>query len=254
MKKGLILIIVLWILIILSLLSLTLSHSQHLDIRLCSFYLDEAKATWLIKGDLYTLISKLGADQTPYDTLEEIELLNATDEDGKINLNTASKEMLERLPHINSDIAEEIIKMRPLFLTEELLLIEGILEEMYYGSMFDPQPGLKDLVTTFGDGKININTAPCEVLIALGLSEAGAQAILEHRKYNPFLDNTQILNDLKGIGISLEEASNISQWTKVSSNIYNLNLKRHYNKVNKTIEVRLKRNSKYIEIILWREG
>jgi len=207
----------------------------------------------LIKKDLYTLISKLKKDKTPYDTLKDLRLLNITDEDGKINLNTASEEILERLPQINSDIAEKIIKMRPFFLKEELLLIKGISQKMYYGDPSKSQVGLKDLVTTFGDGRININTAPYEVLIALGMSEAEAHVIIEYRKTNPFQDNAQILNVFEKLGISLEKASKISQWVKVSSDIYTLNLKKEYNKVSKNVEVKLKRDPDGIEIILWKE-
>ena len=57
-------------------------------------------------------------------------------------------------------------KNGPLEFIEELLLIRGITEEIYYGGK--DRPGLKDLVTVHGnDGSININTAPRPLLQAM---------------------------------------------------------------------------------------
>lgn len=57
-------------------------------------------------------------------------------------------------------------KNGPLEFIEELLLIRGITEEMYYGGK--DRPGLKDLVTVHGsDGTVNINTAPRPLLKAM---------------------------------------------------------------------------------------
>lgn len=47
----------------------------------------------------------------------------------------------------------------------ELLMIKGITKELFYGQV--NRPGLKDLLTLHGTGKININTAPLCVLRAL---------------------------------------------------------------------------------------
>ena len=47
-------------------------------------------------------------------------------------------------------------------LLEELFRVEGVDDEIYFGK--DDEPGLKDLLTTFTDGKIYINTASEAVL------------------------------------------------------------------------------------------
>jgi DNA uptake protein ComE-like DNA-binding protein len=256
MKKGVILIITLWILVTLSLLSLALSHHQRLSINLVSLYSDETKTLWLIKEDLYKIIVELGRDQTPYETLEEIESLGIGDEDSKININTVSEEMLKRIPGISLELAEDIVGNRPFYLIEELLLLEKVTAEIYYGNPLDnSQPGLKKLITTFGDGKININTAPIEVLLAIPkVSKSTAEAIIEYRENNPFSEDGQILEVLQDIGIPPEEASEIANLTKTSSSIFTLNLKKKYNKAKKTIEVKLKRDKEYIEIIFWKES
>ncbi len=48
---------------------------------------------------------------------------------------------------------------------EELLMIKGISENLYYGK--DGSPGISDYLTIHGEGRININTAPRLVLKAL---------------------------------------------------------------------------------------
>jgi general secretion pathway protein K len=48
---------------------------------------------------------------------------------------------------------------------DELLMIKGITKKLYQGTK--EIPGLKDCLTIYGDGKININTAPMLVLRAL---------------------------------------------------------------------------------------
>jgi len=58
--------------------------------------------------------------------------------------------------------------------TEELLLINGMDQEIFNK--------IKDFVTVYGDGKVNINTAPGYVLLALGLSSGLVTKILNFRK------------------------------------------------------------------------
>lgn len=53
----------------------------------------------------------------------------------------------------------------PLASLSELSLIRGIDQELYQGQ--PGKPGLKDLLTVHSKGKININTAPAEILAAL---------------------------------------------------------------------------------------
>ncbi|GAB4237216.1 MAG: type II secretion system protein GspK [Acidobacteriota bacterium] len=77
---------------------------------------------------------------------------------------------------------------------EELLLIQGVTPEIYYGRKTtgdDGEPvrlyGLQDYITTFsGAGQININAAPLPVLAAIpGISFETAQAIVAARAAGP---------------------------------------------------------------------
>lgn len=65
-------------------------------------------------------------------------------------------------------------KNLPLDRLEELSMIEGFKPEIVNK--------LKDYVTIYGDGAININTAPKEIFEAFGLSEESTQDILSYRK------------------------------------------------------------------------
>jgi general secretion pathway protein K len=56
-------------------------------------------------------------------------------------------------------------KNKPLEFTEELLLVRGITRELFYGT--EESPGISYFLSTYGDGRININTAPPLVLRAL---------------------------------------------------------------------------------------
>jgi general secretion pathway protein K len=63
-------------------------------------------------------------------------------------------------------------KNAPLDTVDELLLIKGFTKEIVYGGpppdpKGEPLRGIAHLLTTFGDGKVNVNTASREVLLTL---------------------------------------------------------------------------------------
>ena len=65
---------------------------------------------------------------------------------------------------------------------EELLLIKGITEEIFYGN--EKNEGLGPYFTVYGDTEININTAPIPVLMALseGMTESIAADLDKYRR------------------------------------------------------------------------
>jgi type II secretory pathway component PulK len=96
-----------------------------------------------------------------------------------------------------------ICRNGPLESVEELAFIKGITPERYFGTLpreppvdlNDPgpqpadateeegTPGLGELLTIYGDGRINLNTAPAAVLRTLPLlSEAAVKEILAHQQ------------------------------------------------------------------------
>jgi len=70
----------------------------------------------------------------------------------------------------------------PVEFLEELLQVRGITEEVLYGT--DEKKGLAEYITIYGNGRININTAPALLLQALapGISEEDVNIIDEFRR------------------------------------------------------------------------
>ncbi len=100
---------------------------------------------------------------------------NLMDEESRIDLNTASESVLARLPGFTPDLARNIVNspLRPFAVLEELLLVEGF-DAALLGKC-------RDWVTVFSNGRVNINTAPVEVLQAVGVDAALAGLIADFR-------------------------------------------------------------------------
>jgi general secretion pathway protein K len=79
-------------------------------------------------------------------------------------------------------------KNAPLDVVNELLLIKGFSDRLVYGGPADkegdpPYRGIAQSLTTWGDGRINVNTASRDVLMTLpGMDDLLVSAILEQRK------------------------------------------------------------------------
>ncbi|MCX5716137.1 MAG: type II secretion system protein GspK [Candidatus Omnitrophica bacterium] len=125
-----------------------------------------------------------------------------TDLQRKVNLNTVPKEILKRMsPKITDEIADNIrawrgdsdissdainkdypdkpyeCKNAPFNITEELLLVKDMPEDVFYG-----EEGIKNSITVYGpqELKININTADEKALDGLGLGQS-SQNIIGYR-------------------------------------------------------------------------
>jgi general secretion pathway protein K len=82
-------------------------------------------------------------------------------------------------------------KNGPMDCIDELLMVKGITEDLFYGT--DEKPGISKYLTVYGEGKININTAPILVLKALSdeITDEMASDMDEFRRNEE--------NDLAGI-------------------------------------------------------
>jgi len=72
---------------------------------------------------------------------------------------------------------------RPLYSPEEMLLIAGFTENIVFGN--EEKKGLINFITSFSDGKINVNACQPEVLNALGFSVADIEKITSERTRRP---------------------------------------------------------------------
>jgi general secretion pathway protein K len=135
-----------------------------------------------------------------------------SDAAGKINLNFAGDDILNKIFNhlgLEPDVKRELIdslkdwvdpddahrlngaedeyyqefgyvaKNDKLDVIDELILVKGFTREMLYGSRdFVP---LASLVTTFGSGGVNINTASSEVMRLLGVAEMDIESVMRQR-------------------------------------------------------------------------
>lgn len=114
-----------------------------------------------------------------------------TDEERYININTAPQEILEEMPSLSRTVVRKIMARRneevhenegvtPFQAIEELRYLSGVSEDDWFGK--GDSPGLKDLITVWGSGLININTASPEVLNCIpGMRKTDIAAILNYR-------------------------------------------------------------------------
>jgi len=123
-------------------------------------------------------------------TIEDMAYFTIEDEERKIAINAASEEMLESIPGLTFSMVNQIIRRRggesaddevtPFQSIEEIRQLDGISDDDWYGDEDDP--GLRDVITLWGDGKININTASAAVLRLIPeLDEEIVEGIILHR-------------------------------------------------------------------------
>ena len=109
------------------------------------------------------------------------------DEERKVNINTADADTLKGLhPALTDAVVEQVIvrrKTRPFAVVNELALLDGLDRDALRAASDDAPAGLASLLTVFGDGKVNVNTAPVAVLASLpGLDKESAQKIVDYRE------------------------------------------------------------------------
>lgn len=219
-NEGSILILVLWILAILVLLGLGLGSTTSLEQRLVSYQRDRLMALYLAKAGYFRALVEIEGDPTlqvdsyldlwahnpeafqgatlgqgsftvsyplPGEDGKEGFVYGVVDEDRKIDINTASKAVLVRLPGMTEEIADSLMDWRDnrrglgksedraFKSVEELLLVEGMTDEVFQA--------LRPFITIYTtDGKVNLNTAPREVLRALGMGEGLVNKLLRFRR------------------------------------------------------------------------
>lgn len=156
--------------------------------------------------------------------IDGLEKYGIVDEESKVNINNASFDMLMSLPSLGEDETKKIIESRKrlLFQRPFELVSRGIISE----DLFIGQDGLENLVTVWGDGKININTAPRHVLDAVpNLLQNEIDTIISYRRGSDGIQGTsddgifKSINDFTGLsGIRFEKPDSVFKVT--SSNFF----------------------------------
>ena len=141
-----------------------------------------------------------------------------------------------------------VCKNGPLGTTQELLLVKDVTTQAYNR--------IRDYVTVYGDGKININYASKKVIesMSIKMDSTLAQLIVEQRKYQPFTSVAQ----LRGVpGMTDEIYYTISKNVTVDNQgqYYHVTLRGTVDGSNCTIIAVLRKNmkTKNIEVIIYEE-
>lgn len=200
-----------------------------------------------LQKDLWERI--LNSGELAIDDMEPDDIINSIkdwlDPDSKITGFGGEDEYYLSLPHPYR------CKNGPITTVGELLFIKGITSSLYYGD--DKHVGLKDLITVFGDGAININVASKKVIRVLDpeIDDDMVEDLIDFRKaedHQEELADPSWYKKVPGWG-TINLPSGLvtvkSEYFKVKSSA-----KVVYSK--KTVQAILHRKGEQIEIIYWR--
>ena len=132
--------------------------------------------------------------------------------------------------------------------TEELLLVKGITPQIF--------DRIRDYLTVYGDGKINVNCAPKLVLESLSenMDAALAQLIIDRRKFKPF-ESIAELRDMPGMTDGLYQAISKVTTVEPTDQYYHVTSQGEASSLGRTVTAILRRNTetKNIDVILYKE-
>ena len=230
--RGSILIMTTWLLAIVALLALGISHRGQLEVRLVSYDVATAQTRLAALAGVQRALEAVAHDTNAFDAWNEpwasssktferhsvrpgqttftvshetpavaatVTLYGAEDESSRLNLNSAAADVIAALPGIGNDVAQSLVAFRD--------AAPHPAEDAYYGSLAPPYaakravfeslaevalvrgmtPERFAVVARYGTvypklgSPVNVNTAPREVLLALGLSPALVNGILAYR-------------------------------------------------------------------------
>lgn len=236
-SKGSILIVTVWVLVAFSILSVglygivssRLTLARNLEGRIAGQYLAKAACVYFRAKRAY--------DKKTFTTVSELQekqvqefgrgkfVYTLQDEEGRINLNASPADIIARLPGFNKDLADKICESssRPFHAKEELLLVEGMTEEIFNNC--------KDLITVYGPGSVDINTASPEVLQILDLNDSLIKIIADFRAGpdgkegtaddGVFENTAEIINKLRAF-TTLFEAEEAKLVQLISQNMFSV--------------------------------
>jgi general secretion pathway protein K len=84
---------------------------------------------------------------------------------------------------------------------EDLLLVKGMTPDIYYGTSLDnAHAGLRDCVSVYGQGAVDINTAQPATLEAIGIGPVDVQTIVRSRAEHPVRDYKELSDIAQALG------------------------------------------------------
>ena len=144
------------------------------------------------------------------------------------------------------------VRNGPMESIDELLLVRGISTELYRGT--PERPGLSRFLTVYGEGSVNVNTAPKEVLRALApsITEDAANRMDDYRK-NPANSLTDPSWYRRVAGLNNTAIDAVTLVTR--SEHFQLASTGHLGTMKRTIRGIVKRDSdRKLSLVAWRIG
>jgi type II secretory pathway component PulK len=185
-KRGAILFLAVGAIAVLSILTLGATSSVMQELKLAKTVTENASSFYVTQSAILLTRFLFADDDSPgiitlYDLrsrqipLGEKTLgLSFVDEESRLNIAAAPKDVIERLPGMeNEELLAQSIEQSLIVAKEELLLIKNMTPEIY--------GQIKNLVTAFGFNGVNVNTAGDQVLSVLGCDENTISAIKNYR-------------------------------------------------------------------------
>ena len=191
----------------------------------------------------------------------------------RISVNAAPEDILDKIPGISFVTVEDIVRQRDeakkagkdaqaFVAIGEIRSLEGMNDRLWEGS--GDTPAVRDLLTVWGDGRVNVNTASEEVLGCIpGLSSTALAAILTHRA-GPDGDlgtpDDARFQDLAAIGaalgISAEQLAPIRKYCRVDSEFLTITgvATLRGGKVRATCQAVVRITEERVAVLEWREG
>lgn len=243
-NRGAILFLAVGAIAVLSILALGATSNVLSELKVAKLVTDSNTSFYLASSAIKAMRVVFAHDPTPgvitlYDLQpreipfgDRVVRLSFSDEQSKINIDTAPKAVLLRLPGIagNEPLADAIIAS-DIEVKEELLLFEGMTQEIY--------DAMKNLIATTTNGSVNINTAGLGILFILGMDSdltskiqifrAGEDAIEGTEDDRYFSNEVEIVPVLETYGLNpsqktLLEAMISSQALSVTSDFINFDI------------------------------
>jgi general secretion pathway protein K len=184
------------------------------------------------RQQLKYVIQNTGVDITEVDTIVD-SILDWRDKNDLHMLNGAEEDYYKSLEKPYS------CKDGPFDIIEELLLVKGVTPSIFYGSQDqegeDEYSGLVQYFSPWSSRKININTAPREVLEAV-LGIQASENIMNHR------ETGAILTPMSGGSVTSSVFSVISTGSSLDETI------------KRTVKATIRRISDRIEVIYWNDN
>lgn len=203
-QRGVALIIVLLVTALLIALIFEFAYGTRISLRAAANYRDSQRAYYLARSGVHIFGKfKELQDGIPQGEWQTIPVVSAgdtelkirwEDEGGKINVTnlTSGSDGYKRLQALftHLEIDQGILDTISAWMIQEKRSFY-LLSELHLFLSDEDFLKVRDFLTVYSTGtQININTAPVEVLMSLGLEEDQAKMIAELRKDTPFTENT----------------------------------------------------------------